>query len=98
MLDAVLITVGCVAAIVAIDRLALRAEAKGWIYWRHTRPKPDGGAVLGELVEAFQPSTQLTLQEKQRLEAGAERANPGDVFDLSSGRVVLYVDADRPTR
>lgn len=96
MPDAVLIAAVCVVVIVALDRLAIRAEAKGWIYWRRTRPKPDGGAVLGELVEALQPNRQFTQQEKQRLEAGAEHSNPGDEFDPSTGRVVIHVDVNRP--
>lgn len=41
-------------AILALDRLGLWAESRGWIYWRRRRPEASG-AVLNPLVDVFQP-------------------------------------------
>lgn len=48
-----LILVGIVSLIIAIDRLGLWAEARGWVYWRRTKPSSSaaGGAFLA--LDAF---------------------------------------------
>ncbi|MCW5695999.1 MAG: hypothetical protein KIS96_04590 [Bauldia sp.] len=35
--------IGIGAALFALDRLALAAEARGWIYWRRRKPTGSGG-------------------------------------------------------
>ena len=78
------------AAALLVDRAALWAEARGWLYWRR-RPRRavTGGGVLGELIEVLQPSRGHVVEERDRqllvidaVESGA----PMDV-DLDAGRV-----------
>jgi len=78
------------AAAILVDRAALWAEARGWLY-RRRRPRRavTGGGVLGELIEVFQPSRGHVVEERDRqlLVTGAvESGAPMDV-DLEAGRV-----------
>lgn len=54
---------GGLAVVVIVDRLALRAEARGWIYWRRARGRAIASAALGGLTEALQPSQMHYVQE-----------------------------------
>jgi hypothetical protein len=49
MIRTTLIVAGVVAALVAVDRLLLAAEARGWIYWRRRKASP--GTRAGAMLE-----------------------------------------------
>ncbi len=59
-----------VAGLLGVDRLALWAESRGWLYWRRRRAAPRaGGGMFGELVEMFEPSHRHVMEEQQRQDA-----------------------------
>ena len=72
----------CVAWLVAgvlalgvLDRLALLAEARGWIRWRRTPPSRSSvGNALLHVQTIFEPQIQHVVDEREQI--GAER--PGD--------------------
>ena len=84
---------GAVVALLALDRLATWAEARGWLYWRKRKPgQLPGGGILGDLVEVFQPARRHVVQERDRQRLGAhllssDGAPPG--VDLEHGTVRL---------
>jgi hypothetical protein len=98
----VLWTAGAVGALVAIDRLALWAESRGWLYWRRRKPATTGGDALGELIEVFQPSRQNVTRERRRQQTSAELPESGAPplgVDLDAGTVRLrHPGAGRPRR
>lgn len=50
-----LVTLALAAGLNGLDRLGLWAEARGWIYWRHRRPRGNAlGAVTLELQRIFE--------------------------------------------
>jgi hypothetical protein len=61
-------TVFALAALVVlaglVDRLALWAEARGWIYWRRNRPRGSAGNVLLDL-NVFEPGVRHVIDAKQ---------------------------------
>lgn len=69
-----------VAAAVLLDRLALWAEARGWIYWRRTKRSTGGGGggMFGELMNAFQPTRQVIIAEREWQKARVDQAESGD--------------------
>ena len=69
-------------AVLALDRLGLWAESRGWIYWRRRRPEASG-AVLNPLVDVFQPGHVHVVEAQQDRDvlvrtdaAGAGRPDP----------------------
>lgn len=62
-------TFGVAAAVVGlflIDRVALWAERRGWLYWRTKQSGFAGsGAVLGIAADAFQPNRIVHVQEME---------------------------------
>ena len=60
----VLVLAAIVIGLVAIDRAALWAEARGWIYWRRTKRVGSqvGAAVAAELGAILSPA-ERTRQE-----------------------------------
>jgi len=57
-------TIGVV--LFAIDRLALWAEEKGWIYWRRKKAQSTAiGAILSDLNAVTNPSAQHVVEAKQ---------------------------------
>lgn len=60
----------------AVDRLALWAETRGWIYWRRTKPR--GVGSLGYLEPIFQPSMTHVLEEETRERTEAEQDQSGE--------------------
>jgi hypothetical protein len=87
---------GAVVLAAVLDRVALWAEARGWIYWRRRRASGGGaGAVLGEVLNLFQPTRQHVVeeQERQRLTiAQKEAGEPPFGVDLDTGTAVLPGD------
>ena len=68
------------AALFVLDRLALAAEARGWIYWRRRRANPGtrAGAML-EMQSLLEPSKRHVIQV-QRAET-EEEDDAGDDVD-----------------
>lgn len=64
-MQTVLWIVGVGLALFAIDRLALWAEAKGWIYWRKKRPSTSAlSSVLMEMNTIANPSAEYVTVVK----------------------------------
>lgn len=62
---------GAVLAAFAIDRAACAMEARGWIYWRHRKPK-GGAIIIDPIVTALNPAHSHVVEERERTEiAGA---------------------------
>ncbi|WOP18436.1 hypothetical protein [Raineyella sp. LH-20] len=77
--------IGGLAVVVIVDRLALRAEARGWIYWRRARGRAIANAAMGGLTEALQPSQIHYVQEmKQDRKTSAARGQGPEIEDAPS--------------
>ena len=64
-----------VAALIALDRAALWAEARGWIYWRRSKRKGSAaGSALLDIGAVFDPGTQhmVDVQEAEPTEETTE--------------------------
>jgi len=87
------------AVLVAVDRLALAAEARGWLYWRRSKGGSGAGSgAIGELIEAFQPNRAHTVEETQRqrrdiVQRGTEGPPLG--VDLDAGVALVPGQAPR---
>jgi len=72
-----------VGALVALDRLALWAEARGWIYWRRTRRRTGAGLADAflEVQSLIEPEKRHVLVERRRTvdpgEAESDPPEPG---------------------
>ena len=54
------------AAIIGVDRLALWAESRGWIYWRRSKHRGTGGAnVLLDLNAFGDPGAKHVIEARQ---------------------------------
>ena len=60
----VVVVLALALAVLALDRLGLWAESRGWIYWRRRRPEASG-AVLNPLVDVFQPGHVHVVEAQQ---------------------------------
>lgn len=89
--------VGAVVALVVLDRLALWAESRGWIYWRRRSPEGGGGGgVFADLFLLFQPSRQHVVEEQDRQRLTIAQKETGDPplgIDLDAGTAVLPAPA-----
>lgn len=86
---------GAVVILVVLDRVAVWAESRGWIYWRRRSPEGGGGGVLGDVFELFAPSRQHLVEEKDRQRltiAQRESEEPPFGIDLDAGTAVLPGD------
>ena len=61
----VLALTAAAAALFLLDRLALRAEAKGWIYWRRRKPSGSTGADLLLDVNLFDPGARHVVEVRE---------------------------------
>lgn len=62
-------------ALALVDRLALLAEARGWIRWRRTPPsRSAAGNALLHVQAIFEPQIQHVVEEREQI--GADQ--PGD--------------------
>lgn len=59
-----------------LDRVALWAEKRGWIYWRRSERR--GAGSLGYLEPIFQPSMTHVLEEETRERTEAEQDQSGE--------------------
>jgi len=75
MLDIPLWIAGIAIALIALDRLLLWMEARGWIYWRKVKSKSSGGDVLTGF--GFTDPGTRHLEEARR-EHVAEDEDDGD--------------------
>lgn len=67
--------IGCAIVLLALDRLLLWMEARGWIYWRKVKSKgTSGGYLLGG--DVFDPGTRHL--EEVREERAVEEEEDGD--------------------
>lgn len=58
---------GAVLAGFAIDRAACAMEARGWIYWRHRKPK-GGAIIIDPIATALNPAHSHVVEERERTE------------------------------
>jgi hypothetical protein len=75
MLDIALWIAGIAIALIALDRLLLWMEARGWIYWCKVKSKSSGGDVLTGF--GFTDPGTRHLEEARR-EHVAEDEDDGD--------------------
>lgn len=59
--------VALVVCLVVADRLLLRAERRGWIYYRHRKPTSGSmsSAAFGSVTEIMQPGRRITVEQQQ---------------------------------
>lgn len=58
--------IGFVIGFFALDRLALWAESKGWIYWRKKKARTDAmSSVFAEMNVITNPSAEHVITAKQ---------------------------------
>jgi hypothetical protein len=66
----VLTAVVVAAIVVALDRLALAAESRGWIYWRRVKPNRGTAANALQHVQAiFEPQIEHVVEERSKIGA-----------------------------
>lgn len=65
-------------ATLLVDRLALAAERRGWIYYRHRKASsaPLSSAAFGPVAEVFQPGNRIVVEERIRRRT-VRRSEPG---------------------
>lgn len=64
--------VGAVVGLIALDRLLLWMEAKGWVYWRKVKPKGGGlAAGLTAMHELVEPEVRQVRQEQEQRRAAS---------------------------
>jgi hypothetical protein len=92
------IAVGLVVAFV-VDRLALAAEARGWIRWRRAPPSSTSvGTAMLSVQALFEPDREHVVQERLDEESRidvAEDADPVGTPDAGPGRGPSRDDAAR---
>lgn len=77
-MDVALWIVGIVAALWALDRLSLWAEAKGWIYYRKTKKRRGGmGDAFMDVSSIINPSASY-VREAHEARKKVERRESGD--------------------
>ncbi len=77
-----------------LDRVALWAERRGWIYWRKRKPEVDGGAItgaFGEIQSVLSPSHRHVVDEQRIKQSLRHDTATGDgtgiLVDLDDGTV-----------
>jgi len=76
--------------LVVLDRLAVWAESRGWLYWRHRKAAttPGGSGLLADLIQLFQPGQRHVVEERDRQRISAdlqESSAPPLGVDLERG-------------
>jgi hypothetical protein len=77
---AVLALVGVV--LFGLDQLALWAERRGWLFYRHEKGK--GSVNLGFLDQIYQPAMEHVIEEETTERTVADQAESGDEPDLET--------------
>lgn len=55
-----------VAAVIVLDRMLLKMESRGWIFYRKTKPTGGGPAMLGIANELFHPAQHVAIQDLEQ--------------------------------
>ncbi len=63
-----------------LDRLLLRAERKGLIYYRHRKPSSGSAsaAAFGPVVDALRPGQQIVVEQKLQEQTKRRQAQAGE--------------------
>ena len=69
---------GVAAALFAVDRLALRMERRGWIYWRRSKPGGGGGSrgVFTDLQQLVEPQVRHAAEDREQRRAADDERDP----------------------
>lgn len=80
MVEIVAYAVTAVGALFVVDRLLLKAEEKGWIYWRRRKGSPGSvGSAALQVHQIIEPSKKYVLQAKEDQRPASDReADPPD--------------------
>jgi hypothetical protein len=69
---------GAIVALIALDRLLLWMEARGWIYWRKVKPKGGGlAAGLMAMHQLVEPDVRHVREDREQRHV-ANRADSVD--------------------
>ena len=69
-----LIIIAIAAGLVALDRLALWMEKRGWIYWRKVKPKGGGiAAGMTAFHQLVEPQVRQVIEDRERRQATEEQ-------------------------
>lgn len=61
-----LVALAAIVALVALDRLALWMERRGWIYWRKVKPKGGGlAAGLSAFQHLIEPQSHQAIESRE---------------------------------
>lgn len=63
-------------ALVALHRLLLRLERKGWIYYRKMTPGSAIGGAMGVFQELAQPEIRHVIEAEDQRKAEIDQADP----------------------
>ena len=68
-----------VVLVVAVDRLMLRAESRGWVHWRRTKPSRTAvGSAMLELHSILEPDKEHVVEERARVRGDIDQAGDDD--------------------
>jgi hypothetical protein len=74
----VLICAGVVPAVYLVDRLLLKLEEWGWIFYRRNKPNfRNAGSAFIELQAMFEPRVRHVLDKKEQEETEADEDHSG---------------------
>ncbi len=81
-----------------LDRLLVRLEARGWIYYRRRGRGGAAAGAFGELMDVFQPGRQITVAETRRRQERVQHADSGAAgdVDLDANRITLSAPPEGP--
>ncbi|WP_306362017.1 hypothetical protein [Nocardia sp. CC227C] len=86
-------TVGIVAFLVVLDQVAVWAEQRGWIHWRH-RGGGGGAGLFNAAQELITPSIRHMVEERHRLRTTRlTHSADGSPFMLDLERGVIAVNS-----
>ncbi|QOW34451.1 hypothetical protein [Nocardia seriolae] len=80
---------------IVVDRVAVWAEGRGWIYWRH-RPRNAGvgPSVLGQVESLLSPSYRHVVEETRAKQVLRIDQTAGE----DNGQIVIVARGDRKDR
>ena len=67
-----------IVALVALDRLGLWMERRGWIYYRKVKPKGSMRAVLGGIEVFLHPEIRHVKEDQWQRKEDTKAQEPGD--------------------
>ncbi|WP_280357578.1 hypothetical protein [Nocardia otitidiscaviarum] len=83
---------GLVVGVIVVDRVAVWAEGRGWIYWRH-RPRNAGvgPSVLGQMESLLSPSYRHVVEETRAKQVLRIDQAAGE----NNGQIVIVARGDQ---